>query len=42
MYVYERKSACDRLVVTVVNGYEWEGGSYLQHVCQKDTSGESM
>ena len=35
MYVYERKSACDRLVETVVNGYEREGGLYLEHVCDK-------
>ena len=27
---------------TVVNGYEREGGLYLEHVCEKDTSGESV
>ena len=26
----------------VVNGYEREGGLYLEHVCEKDTSGESV
>ena len=43
MYACERKSACDkRLVKTVVNGYEREGGLYREHVCEKDTSGESV
>ena len=27
---------------TVVNGYEREGGLYLEHVCEKHTSGESV
>ena len=27
---------------TVVNGYEREGGLYLEHVCEKDTTGESV
>ena len=27
---------------TVVNGYEREGGLYLEHVCEKDTSGECV
>ena len=27
---------------TVVNGYEREGGLYLEHVCEKDTSGERV
>ena len=31
-----------KLVNTVVNGYEREGGLYLEHVCEKDTSGESV
>ena len=27
----------------IVNGYyEREGGLYLEHVCEKDTSGESV
>ena len=43
MYVCERKSACDKgEVKTIVNGYEREGGLYLEHVCEKDTSGESV
>ena len=31
-----------KLVKIVVNGYEREGGLYLEHVCEKDTSGESV
>ena len=31
-----------KLVKTVVNGYEREGGLYLEHVCGKDTSGERV
>ena len=27
---------------TVINGYEREGGLYREHVCEKDTSGESV
>ena len=26
----------------VVNSYEREGGLYLEHVCEEDTSGESV
>ena len=31
-----------KVIENNVNGYEREGGLYREHVCEKDTSGESV